>query len=151
MYRESCDAVRRERDDLRHQVEQEREERERRQRREREEHEQQRLEQRRRANPSNRLYNGEVSDFHEAVRCHVAACEQEVMSPDQDDDEEMRRTIESCNKTMGEAISRAYRANAIYDRITRETNERIAEALRTEGLDDWADALSNGDYSRMAI
>lgn len=151
MYQESCETIKRERDDLQFQLDREREDRERRQQREREEREQQRIEQRRRANPSNRLYNGEVEDFGEAVRCHVAACRQEITSPAPDDDEDMRRTIESCNQTMNESIAQAHRAKEIYDQITSETESRIVEALRTEDLDAWADALASGDYSRMAI
>lgn len=151
MYRETCEAVKRERDDLRDQLDAERDRREREAQRERDERERQRAEFRRRANPSNRLYNGEVSDFGEAVRCHVAACQQEITSPDADDNEEMRRSIESCNKSMSESINQARRAQAIYDRITSETEKRIAEALRAEDLDDWATCLESGDYSRMAI
>lgn len=151
MYRESCETIKRERDDLQFQVDREREERERRQERERQEREQQREESRRRANPSNRLYSGEIDDFEEATRLHVAACQQEITSPVADDNEEMRRAIESCNKTMGDSILQAQRAQAIYDRITSETEKRITEALRAEGLDDWATCLESGDYSRMAI
>ena len=151
MYGESCESIKRERDDLRYQLDQERDDRERRERQEREQRDRQREEIRRRANPSNRLYNGEVEDFGEAVRCHVAACRQEITSPAPDDDEDMRRTIESCNKTMNESIAQAHRAKEIHDQITSETEQRIAEALRTEGLDDWATCLESGDYSRMAI
>lgn len=148
---ESYETIKRERDDLQYQLDQEREDRERRQRREREETEGRRKEIRQRANPSNRLYSGEVGDFTEATRLHAAACQQEITSPAQDDDEEMRKTIESCNRTMSESISQALRAQAIYDKIIRETNERIAEALRAEELDAWAECLESGDYSRMAI
>lgn len=151
MYGESCESVKRERDDLRYELEWEREDRERRERQEREGRDRQREEMRWRANPSNRLYNGEVNDFGEAVRCHVAACWQEITSPAPDDDEHMRSTIESCNKTMNESIAQAHRAKEIYDQITSETEQRIAEALRAEDLDEWADALTSGDYSRMAI
>jgi hypothetical protein len=143
--------VKRERDDLRYQLDQERDDRERRQQREREERDQQRAEMRRRANPSNRLYSGEVEDFTEATRLHAAACQQEITRPAPDDNEEMRKTIESCNRTMSESISQALRAQAIYYKITRETNERISEALRAEDLDVWAECLESGDYSRMAI
>ena len=148
---ESCESIKRERDDLQFQLDREREDRERRQETERREREQQRAEVRRRANPSNRLYSGEIDDFREATWLHVAACQQEITSPVADDNEEMRRAIESCNKTMSESILRAQRAQAIYDQITSETEKRIAEALRAEALDDWATCLESGDYSRMAI
>lgn len=151
MYQESCESVKRERDDLQFQLDREREDRERRQQRERQEREQQRAEPRRRANPSNRLYSGEIDDFEEAARLHVAACQQEITSPVAGDNEEMRQAIESCNKTMSESILQAQRAQVIYERITSETERRIAEALRAEGLDDWATCLESGDYSGMAI
>ena len=76
----------------------------------------------RRRQPSNRLYNGDVTDFSDAVSCHISACEHEIELPRFDDDEDMRRTIESCNTTMRESISRARQARAIYERITAETN-----------------------------
>lgn len=151
MYGESCETIKRERDDLQFQLDAEREERRRRQRREHEEAEERRKEIQRRANPSNRLYNGEVVDFDEAVLCHVAACQREITSPAADDGEGMREAIESCNRSMGESIAQAHRAQAIYDQITSETEKRIGEALRAEGLDDWATCLESGDYSRMAI
>lgn len=151
MFQESCESIKRERDDLRDQVETERHERERRQQCERDERDRQRAEARRRANPSNRLYNGEVADFDEAVNCHVAACQQEITSPDADDSEEMRKSIEHCNQSLTESMTRARRAQSVYDQITSETEKRIAEALRAEGLDDWATCLESGDYSRMAI
>lgn len=149
--RESCESVKRERDDLRFQLDAEREERERQQERERREREQQRIEARRRASPSNRLYNGEVADFDDAVRCHVAACQQEITSPAADDDEDMRQTIENCNQTLNKSIAQAHRARAIYDQIASETEKRIAEALRSESLNDWANCLESGDYSPMAV
>lgn len=158
MYGQTCESVKRECDrlkrdleDIRYQQELESERQYREQVRERENRQREREEARRRAMPSNRLYHGEVTDFREAVRCHVAACEQEIVSPLADDDEEMRRTVERCNKTMSESILRAQKAGETYDRITRETHARIAEALRAAGLEEWATCLESGDYSSMAI
>jgi hypothetical protein len=105
----------------------------------------------RRRLPSNRLYHGEVTDFSDAVNCHIAACEQEITSAHPDDDDVMRKTIESCNRTMSESIAEAKRAREIYDRITAETENRIVEALNEAGLTDWARCLQNDDYSPMAI
>jgi hypothetical protein len=105
----------------------------------------------RRRQPSNRLYNGDVTDFSDAVSCHISACEQEMQTPRPDDDDDMRRTIERCNTTMRESISRAKQAHAIYDQITAETKTRISDALTNAGLTDWAECLNSGDYSSMAI
>lgn len=105
----------------------------------------------RRCQPSNRLHNGDVTDFSDAVSCHISACQQEIDVPRPDDDEEMRRTIEHCNTTMRESISRAKQARALYDHITAETKTRISEALTNAGLTDWAECLESGDYSSMAI
>ncbi len=105
----------------------------------------------RRRVPSNRLYNGDVTDFSDAVSCHISACEHEIETPRSDDDEEMRRTIERCNTTMKESIRRANHARAIYAQITAETKTRISEALTNAGLTDWAECLESGDYSSMAI
>ena len=105
----------------------------------------------RRRRPSNRLYNGDVTDFSDAISCHISACEHEIEIPRFDDDEDMRRTIESCNTTMRESISRARQAHAIYERIIAETNIRISQALTDAGLTDWAECLVAGDYSSMAI
>jgi hypothetical protein len=104
-----------------------------------------------RRTPSNRLFNGEVTDFADAVRCHIAACEAEMTTLRPDEGEEMRKTIESCNQTMREAITRANQARQIYDRITAETETRIVEALQAAGLTEFADCLESGDYSPMAI
>jgi hypothetical protein len=46
----------------------------------------------------------------------------------------MRRTIERCNTTMTESITRAKQARHIYDQITAETRTRISEALTNAGL-----------------
>ena len=105
----------------------------------------------RRRQPSNRLYNGDVTDFSEAVSCHISACEQEIEIPRSDDDEDMRKTIERCNTTMRESITRARQARTIYEQITTETNLRISEALTDAGLTEWAECLIAGDYSSMAI
>ena len=105
----------------------------------------------RRRQHSNRLYNGEVTDFSDAISCHISACEHEIETPQFDDDEDMRRTIERCNTTMRESISRAKQASAIYEQITAETNLRISQALIDLGLTDWAECLIAGDYSSMAI
>lgn len=105
----------------------------------------------RRRLPTNRLYHGDVTDFSEAVGCHIAACENEITSPQPDDDESMRKTIEHCNQTMSESIAQANKARQIYDQITAETEARIVEALTTAGLTEWAECLESGDYSPMAI
>lgn len=105
----------------------------------------------RRRLPSNRLYHGEVTDFSEAVTCHIAACQQEITTPYADDDDDTRRITESCNRTMRESIAEATRAQEIYDRITAETENRIVQALNEAGLNDWAQCLENDDYSPMAI
>jgi len=105
----------------------------------------------RRRQPSNRLYNGDVTDFSDAVGCHIAACEHEIEAPRCDDDEDMRRTIERSNTTMRESISRAKQASAIYEQITKENNIQISHALTDAGLTDWAECLVAGDYSSMAI
>lgn len=105
----------------------------------------------RRGQPSNRLYHGDVTDFSDAVNCHITACQHEIEIPRPDDDEDMRRTIERCNTTMTESITRAKQARHIYDQITAETRTRIAEALKNASLTDWAECLETGDYSPMAI
>ena len=105
----------------------------------------------RRGQPSNRLYHGDVTDFSDAVNCHITACQHEIEIPRPDDDEDMRRTIERCNTTMTESITRAKQARHIYDQITAETRTRISEALTNAGLTDWAECLDTGDYSPMAI
>lgn len=105
----------------------------------------------RRRQPSNRLYNGDVTTFSDAVSCHITACEHEIETAWPDDDDDMRRTIERCNVTMRESISRANQARAIYDQITAETTKRISDALTHAGLTDWAECLETGDYSSMAI
>ena len=105
----------------------------------------------RRRQPSNCLYNGEITDFSDAVSCYISACEHEIETPQFVDDEGMRRTIERCNTTMRESISRAKQASAIYKQITAETNIRISQALTDAGLTEWAECLVAGDYSSMAI
>lgn len=40
---------------------------------------------------------------------------------------------------------------AIHERIMASIEGQIVEALRGEKLDDWAECLSGGDYSSMAI
>ena len=105
----------------------------------------------RRRQPSNRLYNGEVTEFSDAVSCHISACEHELETPRFDDEEDMRRTIERSNTTMRESISRAKQASAIYEQITKEHDIRISQALTDAGLTDWAECLVAGDYSSMAI
>lgn len=155
MYRETCDAVKRERDDLRDQLADERDRRERQEERDRDERERQRKERQRAMSPSNRLYNGDVSDFEEAARLHVMACESErdceSMKPTPDDDEKERSVLAGITANLNESIEKANRARAIYRQITAETKTRIAEALRAEDLDDWATCLESGDYSGMAI
>ena len=105
----------------------------------------------RRRQPSNRLYNGDVTTFSDAVSCQITACEQEIEPVWPDDDDVLRRTIERCNGTMRESISRANQARAIYDQIMAETTNRISDALTHAGLTDWAECLDTGDYSSMAI
>lgn len=151
---QSCESLKRERDELKREVEEARYEAEReseRRDRERQTQRQEREQERRRQLPSNRLYNGDVTDFEEAVQCHIAACEQEVAIPEPDDSDGLRDTITRCNQTMRESIGRAGRARAVYQRITAETEERITAALRDEGLEEWATCLESGDYSSMAI
>jgi hypothetical protein len=151
---QSCESIKRERDDLQRQMDDMRSEAEReseRQYRERETRRREREEERRRQTPSNRLYHGDVTGFGEAVDCHIAACQQEITSPEPGDSEDLRATIERCNNTMNKSISEASRAKEIYHQITSETEARIAQALRVEGLTDWAECLESGDYSSMAI
>lgn len=152
---ESCETIKRERDDLRSQLDAERDERERHWEHERRVREQQRAEARRRANPSNRLYNGDASGFEEATRLHVLACESErdceSMKPTPDDDEKERGVLAGITANLNESIEKANRARAIHNKITEETKQRIVEALNAEGLDDWANCLESGDYSSMAI
>ena len=105
----------------------------------------------RRRQPSNRLYYGDVTDFSDAIACHISACQQEIETPRLDDDDDMRRTIESSNRSMRESINRAKQARHIYERITAETKSRISEELTNDDLTDWAECLESGDYSSMAI
>jgi len=105
----------------------------------------------RRRLPTNRLYHGDVTDFSEAVGCHIAACQNEITSPHPGDDDDMIRTIEHCNQSMSESIAQANKARQIYDQITAETETRIVEALTSAGLTEWAECLESGDYSPMAI
>ena len=80
-----------------------------------------------RGQPSNRLYHGDVTDFSDAVNCHISACQNEIELPRHDDDEDIRRTIERCNTTMTESITRAKQALHIHDQITAETRTRISQ------------------------
>lgn len=152
---ESCETIRRERDDLRRELDDQRHEAERKSDQEYRERERQRKERERAMSPSNRLYNGEVSDFEEATRLHVMACESErdcgSMKPTPDDDDKERAVLAGITANLNESIEQASRARAIYHKITEETKARIVEALTAEGLDDWATCLESGDYSSMAI
>jgi hypothetical protein len=141
----------RELEDAQYDAERYRDEAERLRRRENERHaeqERQRKENRQRNDPSNRLYNGDVTDFREAVNCHVAACQREITPITDDADRELS---EKCNAAMREGIANANKAREIFDRITKETDARIIDELRAAGLTEWADCLASGDYSSMAI
>ena len=152
---ESCEAIKRERDDLRRELDDQRYQAELKAEQGYRERERRRKERQRAMSPSNRLYNGGVSDFKEATRLHVMACESErdceSMKPTPDDDERERSILAGITANLNESIEKAKRAQAIYTKITEETNARVVEALKADGLEDWANCLESGDYSSMAI
>lgn len=102
--------------------------------------------------PSNRLYNGEVSDFREAVKLHIAACQQELELPWPDDDEALSKEIDDkCNQALRDSVARAQQASAVYNRIMRSAEAEVLKALKSEGLEDWAECFETADYSTLAI
>src|SRR5437868_13228727 len=133
----------------RRELELERDHRRRESQRQQDERERERKESRRRNDPSNRLYNGDVSDFREAVACHTACLARELSASDGEVfDKELN---ERCNQTTRERIAAANKALEIYNTITAEALNRAAVALREAGLIDWADCLEQEDYSPMAV
>ena len=93
MRSETCESIKRDRDYLQQQLDDQRrvaEESAERQWRERQQRRREREEQRRRNSPSNRLYNGLVDSLPEATYCHIQACESELscssLQPNDDDD-----------------------------------------------------------------
>lgn len=138
-----CEHLRREIDDLRYE-QQQREEREQylrdKERREREER-------RRAALPSNRLYNGEVSDFCEAMDCVIAACGREIVEPESDADRK-------CNQSLIELSEIAAACRDEYRAAMKMAEEALIAKWRESGDADKsniADCLEGGDYSPLAI
>jgi hypothetical protein len=115
------------------------------------ERDRQRDTERRQRDPSNRLYNGDVGDFSDAIRCHIACLQREIVSENPGEEPGLRELTKRTNATMREAISSANRACNIYDAVMRDAQSRVVADLRAAGLDDWADCLESGDYSSMAV
>jgi hypothetical protein len=124
---------------------------ERRDAREQREREERRKQERRERDPSNRLYNGDVRDFHEAVECHLACCQREITQLLEGDSPELRECTVKCNDAMREGIAKANSAREIYDRIVTDAKKNAVAAMREAGLTEWADCVESGDYSSMAI
>lgn len=114
--------------------------------RDKDDREEQRKEEHRRAHPSNQLYNGEVTDFREAVQLRIAALSGEIIPPAADDPPELKECMLKCNDSMREGIMEAQRAKEVYERIMASIEGQIVEALRQENLKHWVDCLSSGDY-----
>ena len=115
------------------------------------EREEQRKEQRRQNDPSNRLYNGDVTDFYDAVRCHISCLQREITHVLASDSEELQDCTRKCNETMREGMIAANKAREIYERVVTNARKNAAAEMRAAGLSDWADCVESGDYSRMAI
>jgi hypothetical protein len=124
---------------------------ERREAREQRDREEQRKRERRERDPSNRLYNGDVRDFHDAFQCHVVCCQREITPVLETDPPELRDCTVKCNDAMREGIAKANQAREIYDRIVTDAKKNAVAAMREAGLTEWADCVESGDYSSMAI
>src|SRR5262245_42419958 len=151
---ETCTQIKRERDDLRRQIDDQRYEAEMEADRQYRQRERERKERQRQLNPSNRLYNGDVNDFETAVGCHIAACEEEkrsIVSLQQSDDDDQARKLDGqCKQSLNQSIDKAVRARAIYLIEIEKAYQQVAQELHDAGLEDWADCLKSGDYSSMA-
>jgi len=99
--------------------------------------------QRRESHPSNRLYNGEVADFREAIRCQIAALEIELRLS--------RQWDVKGSSIFQKSIADANRALEIYDRVMKDAEKQVVEELKKEKLDEYADCLNSGDYTGLAI
>lgn len=116
------------------------------------EQERERVEARRRRSPSNRLYNGEISNFREAIDAHIAALRHERNSPyaagEDEDDVKFRADFDGYIKAAEElraeydaTVGQAERA--LFTRWGRMADGSLPQVVGQCGL--------SGDYSPLAI
>lgn len=110
----------------------------------------------RKYHPSNRLYNGDVRTFREAIRTVEAACDferhiSEAYNASLGPDEQHERCPEDIFDDF-KAVAR--QALAIYEREVGEAEQRAIAAMRATGNEDlrrFAACLESGEYSDLAI
>ena len=104
--------------------------------------------------PSNRLYHGQVRDFTEAVSVFKAAIAferswQRTFVREYPDMVQPGDTAP--DDLLKDTELRADRALAIYAETMANAQRAAVAALRLADLTDWADALEEGSYERLAI
>lgn len=95
----------------------------------------------RREHPSNRLYRNEIEDFRTGVILYKQALRYEQQFGD---DEEFN---DWCKKFSDEADA----ALAIYEKHQKAMIEAASQEMRDAGLEDWALALTTGEYQHLAV
>ena len=102
--------------------------------------------------PSNTLYRNEVRDFRHAVELVIDECiAEERRMPPVDPESWTEAMRDRHVATLEEYKAQARQAESIYSRIMDAAEMRVVEELREAGLDQFADALENADYSGLAI
>lgn len=98
--------------------------------------------------PSNRLYNGDVSDFLSAMEAVEAEYLQEANAIEGE-------KLEGCDTAEFRSVAAlAQTAAGIYRTHLQEMHAVVATQLRATGSEDmarFADALESGDYSGLAL
>lgn len=126
-------------------------ERDRQREREADERERQREQDRRANHPSNRLYNGLVRDFREAVRLHIHLLEGERAFEEREFSEEERQQF-GAPARWAEWIDTANRCLAEFDAAVGEAERQLAAKWQAdEATKQFGDALAAHDYSGLAI
>lgn len=97
------------------------------------------------ANPSNRLYHNQVHDFVEATNLFEKAINNELALG--------YAIVDGSMGFFQAELDKAKQARGIYLRLIGrgESRDAVITELRGFGLNEWADALSCGDYSKMAV
>jgi hypothetical protein len=139
--------LREENDDLRYQLDERRRDED----RAREQRDEERREALKRGHPSNRLYNGEISNFREAIDAHIAALMLERNGWWVSDDEEGQKYRADFDDYIkaAEALRDEYDATvgaaerALFEKWAASEERSLAQTAGQSGL--------SGDYSPLAI
>ena len=108
---------------------------------------------------SNALYNGQARGFEDACDLAERAAHEEQRSMVR-----LQARFRSGPRTPAEAVEdadylrsldeyaeQARRAKSIYRELLAGVTPAAVARLRAEGLDEFADALASGDWSKLAI